>query len=74
VYNRGGNVDLTLRFRDAVPAFSVRGRGDVLEVVLAAPAPATPVGRRASAAAHAPAARPAASESVITVGRQRRAR
>jgi hypothetical protein len=35
VYNHGGNVDLTLRFRDAVPAYVARGHGDVLEVVLA---------------------------------------
>ncbi len=36
-YNRGGNVEFTLRFHGAAPQFAARARGDVLEVTLAAP-------------------------------------
>lgn len=36
-FNRGGNTEFTLRFHGAAPAFNARARGDVLEVVLAAP-------------------------------------
>lgn len=38
VFNRAGSSELTLRFRDATPAFAVHTRGNVLEVVLAPPA------------------------------------
>jgi hypothetical protein len=58
-YNRGTGAEFTLRFQGAPPAFSARARGDVLEVVLAAPAagglrvaaaarPTAPVSRVAS--------------------------
>jgi hypothetical protein len=50
VYNRAGGAELTLRFRDAVPQFSARARGNTLEIVLA---PTAAVARRAPVAAAA---------------------
>jgi hypothetical protein len=35
VYNRASGAELTLRFREAVPQFSARARGNTLEIVLA---------------------------------------
>jgi hypothetical protein len=50
VYNRAGGAELTLRFRDAVPAFAARAVGSTLEIILAAPSRAP--GSGAVAALH----------------------
>jgi hypothetical protein len=54
-YNRGGNMELTLRFHGSAPPFYARARGDVLEVTLAAPVATANTARGA--------ARPAAHSS-----------
>ena len=78
IYNRGGNSELTLRFRDVAPSYVARGHGNTLEVVLAAPVArravvAAPTGRgmhpnAGARLAHAP---PAAADGAITLHRRR---
>jgi hypothetical protein len=70
VYNRGGNSELTLRFRDATPSYVARARGNALEIVLAPPAAARRTTTLAPVAIRAPAragtartVRPAASRA-----------
>jgi hypothetical protein len=67
VFNRAGNSELTLRFRDGLPAYAARAHGNALEIVLAPPAhrtalPAVVVRAPAHAPtqrAHVPASRAA---------------
>lgn len=64
-FNRGGNTEFTLRFHGAAPPFSARARGDVLEVILAAPT-------HAAAPAHGAAARGGSPIRVAAMPRPRR--
>lgn len=52
VYNRTSGAELTLRFRDAVPAFQARARGNTLEIVLAPTAVRTATRTAPTVAAH----------------------